>query len=86
MSKMLSKEEVNKLLGINPNHRMPTREEVDSFLVELHLFATEKGIDPKDVSEEEIKEILSRLNIENVEIVKEDHWEKYNESIRRKNK
>lgn len=83
MYKMLSKDEVNKLLGINPNHRMLTREEIDSYLVELHLFATEKGISPRDVSEEDIREILNRLNIENVEIVKENHWEKYNDSIRR---
>jgi len=68
--KHLSKEEVSKLLGVDPYERtrVPTKEEMNLFRQELdELKKRENKID-KDITAEDIKMIQQKLNLEDVVI------------------
>jgi hypothetical protein len=66
MDKILSKEDVDKLLDIDPNTRLATCTEMDAFLKEYDKISALKG--EKNLTDDEVIEILRKLNLEHIEI------------------
>ena len=66
MPKFLSRKEIDKILGIDPNERMLSQDEMKLFIEEIKKVEKENGVSHGGLSEEEVKNVMKRLGIEDV--------------------
>lgn len=68
MSKMLSKEEIDKILGVDQKERVPTNTEIRQIVAAIETVANERNISVDKISNSEINEIVKSIGIKNVKI------------------
>ena len=68
MKNQLSRDEINKLLGVDPTERVPTKNEIIQIEAAVEAVANERNILSSEISTKEINEILKRIGIKNVRI------------------
>jgi|LGOV01.1.fsa_nt_gb hypothetical protein len=72
MSRVLSRKEVDELLGVDPDERMLSQDEMKLFLEEVKKAENESGVSHGELSEEVIKNIIKKLDFENVKFYDRD--------------
>lgn len=68
MGKQLSREEIDKLLGVDPNERVPTRTEIRQIDEAVEAVAKQRNISSTEISTREINEIVKKIGIKNVKV------------------
>ena len=68
MKNQLSRDEINKLLGVDPTERVPTKNEIIQIEAAVEAVANERNIPSSEISTKEINEIVKRIGIKNVRI------------------
>ncbi len=68
MKSMLSREEVDKLLGVDPNERVPTANEIRQIEEIIEKVAKQRNIDASAITTNEINELIKKNGIENVKV------------------
>ena len=68
MKNQLSRDEINKLLGVDPTERVPTKNEIIQIEAAVEAVANERNILSSEISTKEINEIVKRIGIKNVRI------------------
>ncbi|BEP27824.1 hypothetical protein [Helicovermis profundi] len=66
MPKFLSREEIDKILGIDPNERKLSQDEIKLLIEELKKVEKEYGVPHGGLSEEIIKTIMKKMGFEDV--------------------
>ena len=72
MKQFLTKEDVDKILGVDLNERIPTQEEMKLIIDEIKRVTKEKDSDSQMLSKHEMDAILKKLGLENVRIYTEE--------------
>ncbi|MBF4693769.1 hypothetical protein [Fusibacter ferrireducens] len=72
MKQFLTREDVDKILGVDPNERIPTPEEMKLIIEEVKKATEEKGRNAEALSKPEMDAILKKLGLENVRIYTEE--------------
>ncbi len=68
MKNQLSRDEINKLLGVDPTERVPTKNEIIQIEAAVEAVANERNIPSSEISTKEINEIVKNIGIKNVRI------------------
>lgn len=68
MKNQLSRDEINKLLGVDPTERVPTKNEIIQIEAAVEAVANERNILSSEISTKEINEIVKNIGIKNVRI------------------
>ncbi len=68
MGQFLSREEVDKLLGVDSAERVPTRTEINQIIEAVESAARQRNILPAEISVSETNEIAKKIGIKNVKI------------------
>lgn len=68
MGKQLSREEIDKILGVDPNERVPTGTEIRQIDEAVEAVAKQRNISSKEISTSEINEIVQKIGINNVKV------------------
>ena len=68
MGQFLSREEVDKLLGVDSTERVPTRSEINQIIEAVEAAARQRNILPAEISVSETNEIAKKIGIKNVKI------------------
>ena len=68
MKKQLSRDEIDKLLGVVPTERVPTKTEIQQIEVAVEAVANERNIPSSEISTNEINEIVKIIGIKNVRV------------------
>ena len=63
MKNQLSRDEINKLLGVDPTERVPTKNEIIQIEVAVEAVANERNIPSSEISTKEINEIVKNIGI-----------------------
>lgn len=72
MKQFLTREDVDKILGVDPNERIPTQEEMKLIIEEVKRVTKEKGSDSQTLSKQEMDAVLKKLGLENIRIYTEE--------------
>lgn len=71
MKKILTKEEIDKILKVDPNERIATNEEIERIVNEIKKVETEKGIPHGGLSNDEIDAIMKNLGLGDIKLIRE---------------
>lgn len=71
MKKILTKEEIDKILKVDPNERIATNEEIERIVNEIKRVETEKGIPHGGLSNDEIDAIMKNLGLGDIKLIRE---------------
>ncbi|GAU78968.1 hypothetical protein [Fusibacter sp. 3D3] len=72
MNKMLSRNQVDKLLGVDPNERIPTHEEIKLLQKEIEQAEKDLGLEKGGLSDKDFANILKKLGLDEVRIYSTD--------------
>lgn len=68
MRKQLSRDEIDKILGVDPTERVPTKNEIRQIESAIETVANERNISSNEISTSEINEIVKKIGIKNVRV------------------
>lgn len=68
MRKQLSRDEIDKILGVDPAERVPTKNEIRQIEAAIETVANERNISSNEISTSEINEIVKKIGIKNVRV------------------
>jgi hypothetical protein len=75
-NKFLTREEVDKLLGVDPNERVATHDERLRLNAEIERVAKERHVLPEQLTLEEMNQILTNLGMQHVKLYSKEEIEK----------
>lgn len=68
MKSMLSREEVDKLLGVDSDERGATANEIRQIEEAVEKVAKQRNMDPSEITTNEINELIKKIGIEDVKV------------------
>ncbi len=68
MKNQLSRDEIDKLLGVDPTERVPTKDEIIQIEAAVEAIANERNIPSSEISTTEINEIIKKIGIKNIRV------------------
>ena len=68
MKSKLSREDIDKLLGVDSTERIPTTVEIGLIKELIEAVAKQRNIDSFKISTNEINELIKKIGIENVKV------------------
>lgn len=69
MRKQLSRDEIDKILGVDHAERVPTKNEIRQIEAAIETVANERNISSNEISTSEINEIVKKMVLKMLEFI-----------------